>query len=94
MQLLFIFSSFSLHVSVTIDHPQVFSSESFHTFEKYYIYKISREKLHMNDKHIGEHNPIFGELQKNLRRAHFPHHSTLPLNTVTKRYHTAQTHNS
>jgi hypothetical protein len=31
MQLLFIFSSFSLHVSVTIDHPQVFSSESFHT---------------------------------------------------------------
>jgi hypothetical protein len=28
MQLLFIFSSFSLHVSVTIDHPQVFSSES------------------------------------------------------------------
>jgi hypothetical protein len=31
MQLLFIFSYFSVHVSVTIDHPQVFSFESFHT---------------------------------------------------------------
>jgi hypothetical protein len=31
MQLLFILSSPSLHVSVTTDHPQVFSSENFHT---------------------------------------------------------------
>jgi hypothetical protein len=31
MQLLFIYSTFSLHVSLTIDHPQVFSFESFHT---------------------------------------------------------------
>jgi hypothetical protein len=28
------------------------------TLEKYYIYKISREKLHMNDTSIDEHNPV------------------------------------
>jgi hypothetical protein len=32
--------------------------------KKYYIHKISREKIHMNDTNIDEHNPIFGELQK------------------------------
>jgi hypothetical protein len=34
------------------------------TLEKSYIYKISNEKLHMNDPNIDEHNPIFEELQK------------------------------
>jgi hypothetical protein len=33
------------------------------TLEKHYIYKISKEKLHMNDTKIDEHNPIFEELQ-------------------------------
>jgi hypothetical protein len=29
------------------------------TSEKYYIYKISRNNLHMNDTYIDTHNPIF-----------------------------------
>jgi hypothetical protein len=29
------------------------------TLEKYHIYKISRNNLHMNDTHIDTHNPIF-----------------------------------
>jgi hypothetical protein len=32
--------------------------------EKYYVYKISREELHMNDTNIDEHSQIFEELQK------------------------------
>jgi hypothetical protein len=31
---------------------------------QFYSYKISREKLHMNDTNIDGHNPIFKELQK------------------------------
>jgi hypothetical protein len=34
------------------------------TLEKYYIHKIIRERLLMNDININEHNPIFDELQK------------------------------
>jgi hypothetical protein len=33
------------------------------TLEKCHIYKISREKLHMNDTHVDSHNPIFEALQ-------------------------------
>jgi hypothetical protein len=29
------------------------------TLERYHIYKISRNKLHMNDTHVEAHNPIF-----------------------------------
>jgi hypothetical protein len=34
------------------------------TLEKYYIYKISRNKLHMNDTHIDTHNSIFQTLHE------------------------------
>jgi hypothetical protein len=34
------------------------------TLEKYYIRKISREQLHMNDTNIYECNPTFDELQR------------------------------
>jgi hypothetical protein len=34
------------------------------TLEKYYIYKVSRIGLQMNDTNIDEHNPIFEELHK------------------------------
>jgi hypothetical protein len=34
------------------------------TLEKYYIYKISKTGLQMNDTNIDEHNPIFEELHK------------------------------
>jgi hypothetical protein len=34
------------------------------TLEKYYIYKISKIGLQMNDTNIDEHNPIFEELHK------------------------------
>jgi hypothetical protein len=34
------------------------------TIEKHYIYKIRKEKLHMNDSNNDEDNPIFEELQK------------------------------
>jgi hypothetical protein len=27
--------------------------------EKYYIYKIGENNLHMNDTNIGTHNPVF-----------------------------------
>jgi hypothetical protein len=29
------------------------------TLEKYHIYKINRNNLHMNDTHIEAYNPIF-----------------------------------
>jgi hypothetical protein len=29
------------------------------TLERYHIYQISRNYLHMNDTHIETHNPIF-----------------------------------
>jgi hypothetical protein len=32
--------------------------------EKYYIYKLSKNKLHMNDTHNDIHNPIFETLQE------------------------------
>jgi hypothetical protein len=31
--------------------------------EKYHIYKISKNRVHMNDKHIDIYNPIFETLQ-------------------------------
>jgi hypothetical protein len=34
------------------------------TLEKYHIYKLSKNKLHMNDTHIDTHNPIFETLQE------------------------------
>jgi hypothetical protein len=34
------------------------------TLEKYYTHKISREKLHLNDTNIDEHDPKFDELQR------------------------------
>jgi hypothetical protein len=34
------------------------------SLEKYHIYKVSRENLHMNDTSIDAHNPIFEELHK------------------------------
>jgi hypothetical protein len=32
--------------------------------EKYHIYKISKNKLHMNDTYIDIYNPIFATLQE------------------------------
>jgi hypothetical protein len=29
------------------------------TLEKYHIYKISSNNLHMNDTHVETHNPVF-----------------------------------
>jgi hypothetical protein len=60
------------------------------THEKYYIYKISREKLHMNDKNIDEHNPVFDELHKiyDVPTSHTTHPSPP---TVTKRINTDYT---
>jgi hypothetical protein len=34
------------------------------TLEKYYIYKIGRNNLYMNDTHIDTHNPIFQTLHE------------------------------
>ena len=34
------------------------------TLEKYHIYKISKENLHMNDINTDTHNHIFEELYK------------------------------
>jgi hypothetical protein len=34
-------------------------SRLFNTSERYRIYKISRNNLHMNDTYIETHNPIF-----------------------------------
>jgi hypothetical protein len=39
----------------------------------------------MNDTSIDEHNPVhIWWTTENIWRAHFPHHSPLPTNTVTK----------
>jgi hypothetical protein len=38
------------------------------TFEKYHIYKISRNNLHMNETHMGMHNPIFQTVHENYDR--------------------------
>jgi hypothetical protein len=47
------------------------------TLEKYYIRKISKGKLHMNDTNIDEHHSIFDELQKiyEAPTSHTPHPS-------------------
>jgi hypothetical protein len=68
------------------------------TLEKYYIYKISREKLHMNDTNIENTIPYL----KNYKKF-----TTHPLPTplipppqhshgmyIYRRYHAAHTHNS
>jgi hypothetical protein len=34
------------------------------TLERYHIYKLSREGLHMNDTYIDIHSPIFETLQE------------------------------
>jgi hypothetical protein len=34
------------------------------TLERYHIYEISRDNLHMNDTHIVTHNPIFEALHE------------------------------
>jgi hypothetical protein len=34
------------------------------TLEKYHMYKISKNNLHMNDTNIDTHNPIFTEMQE------------------------------
>jgi hypothetical protein len=34
------------------------------TLEKYHIYKISKNNLHVNDTNIDIHNPIFRTLQE------------------------------
>jgi hypothetical protein len=34
------------------------------TLEKYYIYKLNKNKLHMNDTHIDTYNLIFETLKK------------------------------
>jgi hypothetical protein len=36
----------------------------FNTVERYHIYEISRENLHMNDSHIDTHNPILETMHK------------------------------
>jgi hypothetical protein len=61
------------------------------TLEKYYIYKISREKLHMNDTNIDEHNPIFEKLQKIYDTPTSCTPPPLPLNTFTKCINTDDT---
>jgi hypothetical protein len=41
------------------------------TLERYHIYKLSREELHMNDTYIDTYNPIFEILQEvNTRQQH------------------------
>jgi hypothetical protein len=34
------------------------------TLERYYIYEISKDNLHMNDRNIDIHNPIFKALHR------------------------------
>jgi hypothetical protein len=34
------------------------------TLERYYIYEIGKDNLHMNDTNIDIHNPIFKALHK------------------------------
>jgi hypothetical protein len=36
----------------------------FNTLQKYHIYKISKNGLHMNDAYIDIYNPIFETLQE------------------------------
>jgi hypothetical protein len=44
------------------------------TLERYHIYKLSKEKLHMNDTYIDTYNPIFEVLQEaNARQQHTQH---------------------
>jgi hypothetical protein len=41
------------------------------TLEKYHIYRISKEEIHMNDIHDETHNPIFEVINNiDIRRHH------------------------
>jgi hypothetical protein len=53
------------------------------TLEKYYIYRISRGKLHMYDTNTDKHNPIFKELQKIYDTSTSHINQPSPTNTVT-----------
>jgi hypothetical protein len=71
----------------TMDVVRIGRKEQYlNTLEKYYIYKISKEKLHTNDTNIVEHNPIFEELQKKKKNTtrHLPIPLTPSPNTVTE----------
>jgi hypothetical protein len=39
-------------------------SRHLNILERYHIYKISRNNLHVNDAHIEAHNPIFQTLHE------------------------------
>jgi hypothetical protein len=41
--------------------------------EKYHIYKVGRNNLHMNDTHIETHNPIFQIVHKIYEREQYTH---------------------
>jgi hypothetical protein len=56
------------HTYSTIDTMDIIrigrKGQYLNTLKKYYIHKINREKLHVNDINIDKHNPIFDELYK------------------------------
>jgi hypothetical protein len=43
------------------------------TLEKYYIYNVSKNKLHMNDTNTDTYNTIFEELYNTLKSPTSPH---------------------
>jgi hypothetical protein len=45
------------------------------TLEKYHIYKVSKNNLHMNDINIDTYNPIFKELYNTITSPTSPHSS-------------------
>jgi hypothetical protein len=53
------------------------------TLERYHIYKMSREGVHMNDAHVDVHNPIFEALQEVNTRSINPANSHTHTHTHT-----------
>jgi hypothetical protein len=52
------------HAYGTITDTMEIITTGRNTLERYHIYEISRENLHMNDTHIDTHQPIFQTLHE------------------------------
>jgi hypothetical protein len=56
------------------------------TFERYYIYEIGKDNLHMNDTNIDIHNPIFKALHR------FTQNNSTYLPNILPLYHPHPSH--
>jgi hypothetical protein len=64
------------------------------TLERFHIYKLSKENMHMNNTYADTCNPIFNLITKYYKKHHTNPNPTLPTNTTvspsTRPHHSTQ----